>query len=29
MAIEANANWFEDHGIAVGDPVTFLGQMCS
>ena len=29
MAIEANANWFEDHGIAVGDRVTFLGQICS
>jgi len=29
MAIEANANWFADHGIAVGDPVTFLGQICS
>jgi len=29
MAIEANANWFEDHDVAVGDPVTFQGQLCS
>ena len=29
MAIEANANWFEDHGIAAGDPVTFTIQACS
>src|SRR5215831_18730344 len=29
MAIEANANWFEDHDVAVGDLATFTGQMCS
>jgi uncharacterized protein len=29
MAIEANANWFEDHGITVGDPATFQPELCS
>lgn len=29
MAIEANANWFEDHDVTVGDPATFQGQMCA
>jgi len=29
MAIEANANWFADHGIAVGDEATFTAQLCS
>jgi uncharacterized membrane protein (UPF0127 family) len=29
MAVEANANWFEDHDIAVGGPATFRPQLCS
>ena len=29
MAIEANANWFEDHGVAVGDEATYMPEMCS
>jgi uncharacterized protein len=29
MAIEANADWFEDHGITADDPVSFTGQLCS
>jgi uncharacterized protein len=29
MALEANANWFEDHGITVGDPATFTPELCS
>jgi uncharacterized membrane protein (UPF0127 family) len=29
MAIEANANWFADHGIAVGDEAAFTPQLCS
>ena len=29
MAIEANANWFPDHHITVGDPVSFRGSFCS
>jgi uncharacterized membrane protein (UPF0127 family) len=29
MAIEANTNWFDDHNVTVGDPVTFTGQLCS
>jgi len=29
MAIEANANWFEDHDIGVGDEATFTPRLCS
>ena len=28
MAIEANANWFEDHGVAVGDQATYTSELC-
>jgi hypothetical protein len=29
MAVEANANWFEDHGVAVGDEATYQPELCS
>jgi uncharacterized membrane protein (UPF0127 family) len=29
MAVEANANWFADHHISAGDPVSFMGFACS
>ena len=29
MAIEADANWFEDHGVAVGDEATYMPELCS
>jgi uncharacterized protein len=29
MALEANANWFEDNRVQVGDPATFTPQLCS
>jgi len=29
MAIEANANWFEDHKVAVGDEASYLPERCS
>jgi uncharacterized membrane protein (UPF0127 family) len=28
-ALEANANWFEDHAVAVGDPMTYAPVLCS
>jgi uncharacterized membrane protein (UPF0127 family) len=29
MAIEANANWYEDHDVRVGDPAAFVPELCS
>jgi hypothetical protein len=29
MAVEASANWFEDHDVVVGDPATFMPELCS
>ena len=29
MAIEANANWFEDHNVTVGDTAAFHPVACS
>lgn len=29
MAIEANANWFEDHNIRVGELASYTGPTCS
>jgi len=29
MAIEANANWFEDHNVTVGDTAAFQPELCS
>ena len=29
MAIEANANWFEDHNVSVGDTATYQPELCS
>jgi len=29
MAIEANANWFEDHDVSVGDTATYQPELCS
>jgi hypothetical protein len=29
MAIEANASWFEDHGVTVGDPASYIPELCS
>ena len=28
QAVEANAGWFADHGIEVGDPAVLQGRMC-
>ncbi len=28
-AFEANAHWFEDHDVAVGDPLTYSPVLCS
>jgi uncharacterized protein len=28
-ALEANANWFADHHVAVGDPMTYTPVLCS